>query len=669
MVNTVRGQAMNFIPCNPKPADYVGPPIPALPDQFETHVEANIVQKNMTRNFKEYYDFPNNRGMIETYNRTSGERMRILTDFNTRESKTIFENNTCRFLQTNSSHPLFVFMSADNGTHIKSVKDLLHFGSDLGEVFIDGDKIIRGIPVNHWSTCLKMPATNGTMTLDYFFTKALNYTIDGAEMQVPVRAVLNGTGKSYRNGSVSDDSHSFYHIYEFSEFKPGPIKDSHLFEVPVGVICNQGDIDRNKSVPEISNHFSAGVERVILENSKETNHHSLQLYVDISAKVYRVDTDGAMGPMDAQKYGNKPLTYITDSANGIVYVIDRFEKNCSVSKVMTPPPQGQGQGSPPQGQGPPPQGQGPPASKPSSDIVEFFANYSRFLYQEQKSWRGLPVYTWGYVNSTTQEITEVIFRKPQIPGNPMGSGGVIGMPGVGPNMPVNEYEPVGIYKFTPSVGNLPPQTTYEHIYGFSNGHPDPDVFDVSACYAWDQHSTYLAVDVSGNNAGNVVRFYQKEFMSQMRQTLANAAKVSVTRISSIKWEERSSSGSNTVFVVTFLLLDNKLQGLDGAVYSGPPLHDAIQNLQNSVKGDTDLTFGIQLTTGASVRFTIMGGSLWELYSGSETSHTESSIKTYGAGSMAGLAIGMLVIGVLLGLIGAYVIYKRFDASVPYEITK
>jgi hypothetical protein len=40
-------------------------------------------------------------------------------------------------------------------------------------------------------------------------------------------------------------------------------------------------------------------------------------------------------------------------------------------------------------------------------------------------------------------------------------------------------------------------STYEHMYGFSNGHPDPDVFDVSQCFAMDYHSTYLAVDITG----------------------------------------------------------------------------------------------------------------------------------------------------------------------------
>lgn len=36
------------------------------------------------------------------------------------------------------------------------------------------------------------------------------------------------------------------------------------------------------------------------------------------------------------------------------------------------------------------------------------------------------------------------------------------------------------------------------------------------------------------------------------------------------------------------------------------------------------------------------------------------------GAMAGLAIGMLLIGAILGLLAAFIIYKRIDTSVPYQ---
>lgn len=39
-----------------------------------------------------------------------------------------------------------------------------------------------------------MPQMNGTFTLDYYFSKGSEYLIDGSDMELPVRAVVNGTG-------------------------------------------------------------------------------------------------------------------------------------------------------------------------------------------------------------------------------------------------------------------------------------------------------------------------------------------------------------------------------------------------------------------------------------------------------------------------------------------
>ena len=37
-------------------------------------------------------------------------------------------------------------------------------------------------------------------------------------------------------------------------------------------------------------------------------------------------------------------------------------------------------------------------------------------------------------------------------------------------------------------------------------------------------------------------------------------------------------------------------------------------------------------------------------------------------SMVGIAIGMLVVGAILGLLVAYGIYKKIDTSIPYQVT-
>ncbi|XP_060595306.1 uncharacterized protein LOC132749526 [Ruditapes philippinarum] len=230
-----------------------------------------------------------------------------------------------------------------------------------------------------------------------------------------------------------------------------------------------------------------------------------------------------------------------------------------------------------------------------------------------------------------------------------------------------DLEPVGIYENGPSHDTVPIKiSTYEHMYGFSNGHPDPDVFDVSQCFAMDYHSTYLAVDITGREIDEVLKFHQKEFISEVRQTIASAAKVSVTRVASIKWEE-GKFNRNTRLIVTFQLFDNKLTGLEESVYTGPSLSEAISNLQNAINSGTHIMFDVVLGTSHTARLGILEGSLYEVYT-TKATVTSASTRKYGAGAMAGLGIGMLVIGALLGLLAAYIIYRRFNTEIPYKVT-
>jgi hypothetical protein len=43
------------------------------------------------------------------------------------------------------------------------------------------------------------------------------------------------------------------------------------------------------------------------------------------------------------------------------------------------------------------------------------------------------------------------------------------------------------------------------------------------------------------------------------------------------------------------------------------------------------------------------------------------ISSYFSGSMAGLGIGMLATGIICGLAGTYMIQRRKNTSVPYEL--
>ncbi|KAL4219181.1 hypothetical protein ACF0H5_021763 [Mactra antiquata] len=627
---------ISMVPCDTTSNTYKGPPLPRLQDQFTMNIEANIVQKNLTMNFVEYYDYNGNKGRIDWYNRTGGDKLYTIMDFSRKESWMVFSNHTCRFLKTNSSHVKMSFMVGEDSSHIKTVKQLLYFGEDLGEIYV-GTSQVRGIITNHWRTCVKIPATDGRFTLDYYFSKASGYFIDGKEVEIPVRAVINGTGKSMRSPN-SSAIHTFYHIYDFYDVKYRPIRDQDIFQVPPGIVCNQGDTNDNYLKPKISQQFSTTMELTTTTPDRRKMTICNVLHADNVAKIYRFDTSQSLTRGRPELYGQNPMSYIHDSKNGILYIIDKFMKNCStVSNVEASP------------------------VVPSTSMTELPVDLSDYKYQGQKTLRGIPVYSWGYYNSTTHTYIDILFQSPKPPRQGQNNQPQL----INPTF-IAALKPVGLFQYKPGNDNMNATYIEEHIIDFTSGHIDYNVFDVSTCYALDHHSLMLAVDVTGQYMTDIVRYYTKVLISKVRQVIADTAKVSPTRISSIQFELRSAPDVNVdpFLMMTFELLDNKLAGL---TIVGPSLQEAYNNLKEAWKtGNDHLQFDIKPTHGRSMTLSIRDGSLWEIQPQymTDTSTTHS----YGPGAMVGLALGMLVIGAILGLLAAYVIYKKIDTSVPYQVT-
>lgn len=84
-----------------------------------------------------------------------------------------------------------------------------------------------------------------------------------------------------------------------------------FFQIPVGVVCNQGDLKDTESAPVMSHQFTAGMEKVTQQGGTEIHRQSMQIYSDFSAQILRLDMDLPEG-RDMQLYGGRPVTYIYD---------------------------------------------------------------------------------------------------------------------------------------------------------------------------------------------------------------------------------------------------------------------------------------------------------------------------------------------------------------------
>ena len=106
---------------------------------------------------------------------------------------------------------------------------------------------------HHWRTCISSNYTS--YNLDYYFSVPNWETTWGMLNSTVVRAVVNGTSLNFKMNFTSgrftllNDTHDFYHVYDFFNFRPGP-QDPASFQLPEGVYC-KGLKGANKTVPKL----------------------------------------------------------------------------------------------------------------------------------------------------------------------------------------------------------------------------------------------------------------------------------------------------------------------------------------------------------------------------------------------------------------------------------
>ena len=96
------------------------------------------------------------------------------------------------------------------------------------------------------------------------------------------------------------------------------------FQIPPGVYCNGSMITKN--MPTIADQFSAGVEEVT-EFMGSQSQMPVNIFLDRHSNILRLDLTRPLSAEDVKKYGDKPLTYISDSHAGILDIFSSPEHN------------------------------------------------------------------------------------------------------------------------------------------------------------------------------------------------------------------------------------------------------------------------------------------------------------------------------------------------------
>ncbi|RUS92161.1 hypothetical protein EGW08_000014 [Elysia chlorotica] len=350
--------------------DGIAPPIPELPRQYSLRVEANILQKRWTTEVEEHYDSINQRASLAVS--FNGSTVYSIFNFKSEERYDIYPNGTCFASRAGVDYFGFVKMAGPKGQRpaMATINQVFKFGTGFNQTYV-GKDMVRGIPVDHWTSCRQWERWGAKFQLDFYFSDPDFISASGSE-QIPVRIVLNGSADNV--GSMHESvqgSHRFEHMYEFVSVRTGPPKDLDVFQVPPGVYC-RGRRD-TKPMPELPEQFEMNTEIIVPDSDIHPQqnylrydwpHRLLETGVRMAvpqgfslggahgARPGRPQageaaagpepgrpTGGSMGSKTPNMSSDKDalrlmsISTIQDFKAGIVYVLDKMNMTCSAHRM------------------------------------------------------------------------------------------------------------------------------------------------------------------------------------------------------------------------------------------------------------------------------------------------------------------------------------------------
>ncbi|XP_038076962.1 uncharacterized protein LOC119744859 [Patiria miniata] len=630
--------------CTPHGPKGEGPPLPLLPEQFMLKVEANILGWNHTIEVVEYYDSINNRGAV--HNIYAGHISQTVVNYETKEIIRVRPGAGCHVQNlTANGFNIFGFQLQNGTAHIGSVADILKFGASYNETYI-GTTYIRGIPADHWQSCLYNEQTNGTMLLDYYFTVPEHINAEG-DSQIPLRLALNGTAsnRKFIHGHVVpvNGTHSYSHVYEFFDVQFHPEFPDRSFEPQLGVVCPGRK--SLKPLPKIPDQFSMSVE-VVLPGMKQVFYMS-EVYNYKSKTVvayYSFTMNGSIVPTSYRS--------MDDFNTGLTYRINQNTGFCNVTPISL---------------------FSSDAESPDHVHVQM-KSIASFIHYDTRDWqyqgitelRGMQAESWivatnewkpnwlthnasSQVNSTWELFYTTDAWNTQ--------GGL----NKSTNMPIMSKVH---WTMKTDKGKLVNGSFDMNHFHFDTANVDPSHFDLSPCFD-SGNSKEFAFDILEMGiynmviANNTIGFYYG-----VAHSLATAAGISPTRIANVF----AAEDIDKVTTVFFDLLGvPAVKGDAVDMIKQPSLTDAavaLELLINSVNAEEP--FHVKFNyNGTEKSLTAKPDTLRNSFKQSQPE--DSGSQQFSTGAFVGFGIAMLIIGAVLGVGILVFLHKRNKLNIPYNV--
>ncbi|XP_067941336.1 uncharacterized protein [Watersipora subatra] len=641
--------------------------LPSLPkDPLQLNVEVTVYTKNVTSGvvnqytsyWEEYRNPVSNNGLLISFN-GSMER-RTYYDLLDQQAMT-FERDVlttplnqadCKVQDlVSDSSPIGTFSFQKEGDKfvIGNISSFFGWSENFMPSYVGTDKI-RGITADKWLMIQTVSggAYQNQTNYTYYFSSGHVMPYYGMD-PVPLRIEVVGVEET------SSGQREFEYVYEFGLIAPLGEKEENFFYPPRGAYC----VGR-KFPPSLLHSFSdqymiseeiADANRKLVENRK--------VFFDYTLKLTRTDIQ-----FEAHdKYAYESLRVIHDfNMNYEIIVVNRND-TCHVTKIPT----SGGISSWDISTG--------PDQQPQLTHTRDLPGLQNLQFQGYRVEKGMRVVVWSsrvVLPNKTVTVSEIWSTAPTW--TVLSSQAPFAEHSVIAGAYIFSYDKVNHRVYSQQQVNV-----YDQFYGNLkiDGNFSVNVFDVPECYLKDYKSqTHLNVrvlDSDGAFLGN--RVTRDSIARAVRQKIANLTTITATRIVDIEvYDEKATDGSQVGAINVYFTIRDKLL-LDTAAISDI-VDDETENnkvvtiLEAKLTNAQNDLLSVPTKDGGYARFTIVSllkdddGSLAEEASGK--SYDDKGNRTYSAASMAGLGIGMVILGALLAVaVGGVLWVKRFDINLPY----
>ncbi|XP_033126557.1 uncharacterized protein LOC117124434 [Anneissia japonica] len=597
--------------CEPE-VPYNSMPMPLFPPNFQMKIEGKVQEGTKFKfEAEEYFDGRNRTAAIKYTE--EGVTQRVIIDMKYKYLYRI-QGSICSIVNYDSPDKVA-------GIFPLSSLNQLRQGNEI----YFGEQTIRGIPVNHWQSCIYWPKLSATFTVDWYFAKP-EYLSASTWTQALVRTRVRG--KAINLDEPSGPTRDFEHIYDYFAFRSDIYSDGDSpFLIPPGTVCTGDTFYNSLEVPMVPPYFVFKGEEIV-PNAKYK--FDFDEYYDDEYQLIRTDVKSTL------KYngydGPVPTSYIDDYNTGVSHIIDLYHGNCTIQMIS---------------------GNSPSPMMRTGSAIFFRKENLTFTYRGQYPHREIMANVWStqvtYNEGTTKEsswIVEVYYTPESLQ--------LVHIDG---SVSAQQI-PIHVEARNQNVKDE--QLLLINAYDFRTNHPRSGAFDVSQCYHKSNNKRFQVTMAS--NYWATIQTYEEWFKSAALVTIAKHSGISPVRIHAVTMN-LSESPNKVILFFTMLVKSNLVEELsiDEAINSmGTFVDSGSFVIRMSINGDTTQVKGME-DKGESVYLFLVDPNSLQSFS----VQSETAADGYSVGAVVGVAIGTFLFSISLTvIIMLYVSKKKGDKRTP-----